>query len=94
MEKFLQNPVDVADSFFSYGGTEYAESYGLDISGYQFSSEQSQKIAVELRDNIPASHIGFYADLLKTVTFGDYMSVHAGVRPGVALNDQADHDLM
>ncbi len=32
LEKFLKDPVGVADSFFTYGGSECAASYGVAIN--------------------------------------------------------------
>ncbi len=94
LEKFLKDPVAIADSFFTYGGGECAESYGVDMAGYRGDRPETLQKCEELNSNIPAHHIEFYAQLARTVTFGDYMFVHAGVRPGVALDQQSSHDLM
>lgn len=94
LEKFLPHPLTVADSFFVFGGAECATSYGVDMDGYGGSNEEALEKCAELTEKIPASHKAFFAALTKTVTFGDYLFTHAGVRPGVPLNKQSDHDLM
>ena len=94
LEIFLKDPIATADSFFTYGGAECAESYGVDMAGYRGDEAEILQKREELNSKIPAHHKEFYAQLTGTVTFGDYMFVHAGVRPGVALDRQSSHDLM
>lgn len=64
------------------------------MAGYHGDESQILQKCEELNNKIPAHHKAFYAQLTKTVTFGDYMFVHAGVRPGVALDQQSSYDLM
>ncbi|MEJ0017090.1 MAG: metallophosphoesterase [Acetobacteraceae bacterium] len=44
------------------------------------------------RSLIPPAHIAFMAALALEHREGDYLFVHAGIRPGVALADQAEED--
>ena len=94
LEKFLRNPLSTADSFFTYGGVETAESYNVSMAGYRGEKEKTIQICEELNSRIPAHHKEFYAKLVTEVSFGDYLFVHAGVRPGVPLDQQSSHDLM
>jgi len=94
LEKFLANPLELADSFFGYGGIECATSYGVDMASFNYSHDETIGICAQLEKNIPASHKEFYASLAKSATFGDYLFAHAGVRPGVPLHEQSDHDLI
>lgn len=43
---------------------------------------------------LPRAHRAFLAGLALSVTVGDYLFVHAGVRPGVALDAQDPRDLI
>ena len=43
---------------------------------------------------MPQSHIDFLRRLELCVTYGDYIFVHAGLRPGVAVEDQDPHDML
>lgn len=94
LEEFLTDPVAVADSFFTYGGADCANSYGVDMSNYRGTYDDILKRHKELKAKIPTHHKQFFSRLSMTETFGDYMFVHAGVRPGIALDQQADDVLM
>jgi serine/threonine protein phosphatase 1 len=41
---------------------------------------------------LPEAHLAFLRDLESAVQIGDYYFVHAGVRPGIPLAEQADED--
>ena len=43
--------------------------------------------------NIPRAHVDFLDSFSDMIEMGDYVFVHAGVRPGVALNAQNSQDL-
>jgi len=43
---------------------------------------------------MPAAHLALLTQLEASFTLGDYFFVHAGVRPGVALDAQAERDLL
>jgi len=46
-----------------------------------------------LRSAIPAEHLAFLRGLGDTFRFGDYLFVHAGIRPGIRLEQQTRRDL-
>ena len=46
-----------------------------------------------IRAAIPAAHVEFLKGFVDTCRFGDYLFVHAGIRPGVALDRQRQSDL-
>ncbi len=94
LEQFLIKPADVADSFFTYGGADCATSYGVDMTGYNGTTDEKLQKCAELGEKIPKHHREFYSRLPATVTYGDYLFTHAGVRPGIALDQQSEHDLI
>jgi serine/threonine protein phosphatase 1 len=47
----------------------------------------------ELRKAIPDRHVKFLRGLIDTFRFGDYLFVHAGIRPGIDLGEQSQLDL-
>ena len=94
LENFLADPIGFADSFFTYGGIDTAVSYGIDMAEYRGRDDEISRKGSELSNSIPAHHKSFYSKLDKSVTFGAYMFVHAGVRPGVALDQQSEDDLI
>ncbi|MEM9279827.1 MAG: metallophosphoesterase family protein, partial [Pseudomonadota bacterium] len=89
--KFLNQPMELAESFFGYGGRELCLSYGVEIG---CSSVSPADVRDELVHALPSVHLSFLSNLKTHVTFGDYFFVHAGIRPGVALGQQDPHDLI
>jgi serine/threonine protein phosphatase 1 len=47
----------------------------------------------KLKALIPAGHLDFLSGFGDTITFGSYLFVHAGIRPGTNLADQSLTDL-
>lgn len=47
-----------------------------------------------LEASIPAAHKAFFEQLQLTYEAGDYLFVHAGIRPGIALERQQMEDLL
>jgi serine/threonine protein phosphatase 1 len=72
------------------GGWETLESYGVSGRLASDTREMVSQLAVEL----PDAHLDFLQGLETSLTVGDYFFVHAGVRPGVALDQQAEQDLL
>lgn len=66
------------------GGRSALESYGVDPD----SPRESWP------DRVPVEHLQFLRDLPLSHREGGYLFVHAGVRPGVALDRQAREDLL
>jgi serine/threonine protein phosphatase 1 len=74
-----------------FGGTECLASYGVDPAELARLSETE---ALDLvRAVIPAEHVEFLEGFVDSCRFGDYLFVHAGVRPGVAFEEQTQSDL-
>lgn len=81
----------VLKSWLKFGGAECAKSYGIDPE--LLSRLDETKALEHVRANIPAAHQEFIRSFGDTFRFGDYLFVHAGIRPGVALNEQSRSDL-
>lgn len=77
--------------WLSYGGGECLESYGLPPATLDGMSEAEALDRV--RAAIPDAHRKFLAGFADTFAFGDYLFVHAGIRPGVGLAAQGQQDL-
>lgn len=77
--------------FCRIGGRDTALSYGMGEAEYEQSDYE--ELAVALRRLVPATHRAFLESLEDSVTIGDYLFVHAGVRPERALDDQRTSDL-
>ena len=79
------------DSWLTYGGKECVESYGL--SSEQLIVLPEGEALALLRRTVPESHRRFIESFADTFRFGDYLFVHAGIRPGLALEEQSRADL-
>ena len=53
---------------------------------------KSEAIAI-VRDAIPKDHVEFLESFDDSCRFGDYLFVHAGIRPGVEIDQQRQSDL-
>lgn len=89
--RILAGGKGVLPSWLKFGGAECAESYGLDATRLKRMSEPEAVATVQAK--IPASHRSFLESFGDTFRFGDYLFVHAGIRPGLALDEQARSDL-
>lgn len=74
-----------------FGGSECLRSYGADPRRI---AAMPEKLALKaIRRAIPAGHAHFLSTFIDTLSFGDYLFVHAGVRPGVPIAEQKQLDL-
>ena len=77
--------------FFKNGGRETLLSYGVEETDCpQTSLDELRQLAAA---KVPADHLAMMRGMVPWVAFGDYLFVHAGVRPGVALEEQEEADL-
>lgn len=91
---FLNDPLINSRSFLTYGGAECARSYGVQPVSLSASSTEMISFRDELSAAVPQSHIDFIDQLKIYQIEGDYMCVHAGLRPGTPIDQQIDNDLM
>lgn len=77
--------------FTRIGGRETAISYGIGPSDYE--AMDYPELAAELQAVVPAEHRLFLAGGGDMETVGDYIFVHAGVRPDRPLDQQRPADL-
>lgn len=77
--------------WIKFGGGECLRSYGLDPVGLNRLGETAA--LAQLRAAFPPAHEKFLAGFADTVRFGDYLFVHAGIRPQVDLSLQRQADL-
>jgi serine/threonine protein phosphatase 1 len=88
---FLSDP-KVWDVYRRLGGAETLLSYGVDRSLIVGSSVSPAKLRDAFLAVLPRSHQEFLRSLALAYDCGDYHFVHAGVRPGVALDLQSEMD--
>jgi len=80
-------------SWFRHGGRETLQSYGLDAP--HPSDERAFPAARKaLREELPAHHRAFLDATRLMHREADFLFVHAGIRPGVAIERQDPNDFM
>lgn len=90
---FLDRP-ETGSTWLTLGGRETMFSYGVRAPGPNGSETEFCRAAAALRAAIPPEHLEFLQRLDLYVRLGDYLFVHAGLRPGRALAKQAQEDIL
>ena len=89
--RILAGESDLIGKWCSFGGAQCLKSYGVDVERVTATNEED---ALELiRKRIPKTHIEFLESFDDSCRFGDYLFVHAGIRPGVEIDQQRQSDL-
>lgn len=93
MLDFLEAPQSGA-GWLDFGGIACLDSYGVRLQ--PGSRDPARLIAWrdELQSSMPAAHLALLMSLERWVVYGDYVFVHAGIRPGTPLAEQALADLL
>ena len=92
LANFIANPSTPGD-WQRLGGLETLMSSGL-TPLIKANARPQAGLASAFDEALPLSHRKFLRDLKTSFTCGDYFFVHAGVRPGVALQKQREEDLL
>lgn len=92
-EMFLDSfaDVEVLRHFLRHGGKETVLSYPIDPDEYAVADYEQTQILMEAA--IPRTDRDYLASFEDTIAIGDYLFVHAGIRPGVPLAEQETKDL-
>ena len=83
-----------ASGWLEIGGNATLLSYGVKPKEEQSLLKRLAEAQAQLQHNLPASHRAFLEGLKLHHTEGDYLFVHAGLKPRVALDDQRERDLL
>ncbi len=78
-------------AWFRFGGVDTLKSYGVSSNAI---AQRGLILFDELNHKVPRRHIDFIESFEPHIQLGSYLFVHAGIRPGVALDRQATHDLL
>ena len=92
MLRFLEDPGRNMP-WLEFGGDATLRSYGLDIV-HLLRHMPPGRLAAVIREAIPQRHVDFLRDLPISLNVGRHIFVHAGLQPGLPLEDQQDEDLM
>lgn len=81
---------DLTWLYFKLGGPDTLRSYGVAHAG----DRPVDKVHAEALAAVPQSHVDFLANRPTLHRAGDCAFVHAGIRPGIALDAQTETDLV
>ena len=82
---------EVLKHFLRYGGRETVLSYLADPAAYHLAEIDAAQAL--FRAAVPPEHLAFLQAMEDQIAIGDYLFVHAGVRPEVLLDQQRVADL-
>ena len=84
--------IDTLRAYLRHGGGETVLSFGIDPDTLQAATHE--QLRVLMARQIPPAVLDFIRGFEEQVMIGDYLFVHAGIRPGVAPAAQLRTDLL
>jgi serine/threonine protein phosphatase 1 len=82
------------DGWLALGGGATAKSYGISLRGNSGEALPTEVARASLSAAVPHRHMAFLNELRLFHQAGDYLFVHAGIRPGRPLEEQDPHDML
>jgi serine/threonine protein phosphatase 1 len=89
--RILSGDSSVVDSWLKFGGLQCLQSYGVTLASIRGRS--AEQVVEIVRARVPPEHVEFLESFADSCRFGDYLFVHAGIRPGVEVDQQSQADL-
>lgn len=89
--RILAGDASLIESWLKFGGLQCLESYGLDRKVLR--SGEPEALLGTIQQAIPRKHAEFIGGFIDSCRFGDFLFVHAGIRPGIELDQQRQTDL-
>lgn len=90
----FRHDISVAPNWLRHGGDATLQSYRVTCPASVERSADLLDAQAELKAKLPRRHLDFYRSLATLHREDDYVFVHAGIRPGVALAEQTEEDLL
>lgn len=87
----LDGDIDSLRLFGRIGGRETILSYGVSAQDYE-RTDYPELLAL-MQARVPQRHIDFLKSFEDRIEIGDYLFVHAGLRPGTAIESQRQSDM-
>jgi serine/threonine protein phosphatase 1 len=89
--RILKGESELITKWRWFGGAECLASYGVDRD--RLASLTDEEALPVVREAVPKTHVEFLESFDDSCRFGDYLFVHAGIRPGVEIDQQKQSDL-
>ena len=91
--KFLKEP-EFGKKWMDYGGAPALRSYGVEPPSLSENIESWSDARDKLKQLMPSEHIKFIQELIYYHISGDYIFVHAGLYPGIPIEQQEYSDML
>ncbi len=91
--QFLEDPA-VGPNWFFFGGDATLYSYRVAGASPTIDEDGLGQVQAAFQSALPDRHLAFYRALELQHRVGDYLFVHAGIRPGVPEASQSPADLL
>lgn len=91
--QFVHAPKDNI-KWLAFGGEDTLYSYGVDAKYLMAQRSGIHALSAAVMQAVPRSHVELLQAMPIVLSIGDVIFVHAGLRPGIALDAQSDEDLM
>jgi len=91
MLEFLDG-APVGRAWLDFGGIATLHSYGIQAPSWDADGLEAAR--AELMAKLPPGHLDFLRRLSLHAVIGDYLFVHAGLRPGRSIEEQSEEDLV
>jgi serine/threonine protein phosphatase 1 len=89
--KALKGSLEALRFFVKIGGRATILSYGF--SETEYAALDYDNLLPALIERVPAAHVEFLQSFEDRIAIGDYLFVHAGIRPRVPVEEQTGGDL-
>ena len=89
--RIIAGDSSVVESWLKFGGLQCLQSYGVTLASIRGRS--AEQVVEIVRASVPPEHVEFLESFADSCRFGDYLFVHAGIRPGVEVDQQSQADL-
>ncbi|MFW2831022.1 metallophosphoesterase family protein [Sphingomonas sp. ID0503] len=86
--------IDRLGPWVEYGGRQMLESFGVNPDLLDDPEANPKAVLAAMRAAIPPDVITWIEAMPVAVRVGDYLFVHAGIRPGVPLDEQLEEDAL
>ena len=94
LRDFLDDPQGIGDFWLRNGGEEALASWGVETMEVGRGPKTMKALHAEFCAALPDRHRAFFSSLPYSEQHGDYLFVHAGIRPGAPLHKQKPRDLV
>ena len=93
MAQYIRAPLRHS-GWLALGGRQTLRSYAVDPDKLLALDRTGELLKRKMAERIPQSHIEFLDKAPVSIKIGNAFFVHAGIRPGIALDEQQESDLM